>query len=205
MRPSPRCSQLRLSSRLRSTEKLRSAKKRVKRLQAAVERINERMDDCREMVRRKEGLDGGAGGRQRSWSATAGGLLSTPATAEAALVGGLKGLTEKVATSIASITQQKTAPAPRPARPPTTASAAAAEHKGEDPAAAPTLRHAHTASVPPAAGSESAAADASDPATVSSSISSSTLPASLLDPAAIAATTETNNALLHDLLTWDQN
>ena len=172
------------------TEKLRSAKRRVKRLQAAVERINERMDDCREMVRRKEGLDGGAADRQRS---TAGGLLSAPATAEAALVGGLKGLTEKVVSSLASITQQKAAPAPRPAA----AAAAAAEPKGDDAAAAPTYRHG----TPPAA-AESAAADASDAA---ASSSSSALPASFLDSAAIAATTETNNALLHDLLSWDQH
>ena len=40
------------------TAKLQSAKKRIKRLQLHVDRINERMDDMREMIRRKEGIDG---------------------------------------------------------------------------------------------------------------------------------------------------
>ena len=40
------------------TQKLQAAKKRITRLQANVERINERMDEMRDMVRRKEGLDG---------------------------------------------------------------------------------------------------------------------------------------------------
>ena len=40
------------------TAKLQAAKKRVKRLQSSVERINGRLDDMRDTVRRKEGLGG---------------------------------------------------------------------------------------------------------------------------------------------------
>ena len=40
------------------TAKLQAAKKRIKRLQGSVERINGRLDDMRDTVRRKEGLGG---------------------------------------------------------------------------------------------------------------------------------------------------
>ena len=42
------------------TAKLQSAKKRIKRLQTSVDRINGRLNDMRDVVRRKEGLVGGA-------------------------------------------------------------------------------------------------------------------------------------------------
>ena len=40
------------------TAKLQGAKKRIRRLQSSVERINERLDDLRDLIRRKEGIDG---------------------------------------------------------------------------------------------------------------------------------------------------
>ena len=40
------------------TLRLQGCKKRIKKLQVSVDRINERMDEMREMIRRKEGIDG---------------------------------------------------------------------------------------------------------------------------------------------------
>ena len=86
------------------TAKLQSAKRRIRRLQAGIGRVNGRLDEMRDVVRRKEGLVAGSGsGSGSGYSGAVGGsggggltgrlgLSSIVSIAQQALVGGSSGM-----------------------------------------------------------------------------------------------------------------
>ena len=144
------------------TAKLQSAKRRIRKLQTAVDRIHERMDDLRELIRRREGIDG------RPPQPPIG------ASATEQLTGSLRGLTEKVASSLASIAQPQRTSTGRPRSQDTQQSEA-----------------------------EQSSSDVANGSASSDSVASSAVSSASVDSAP-AATVASNNALLHDLLAWDE-
>ena len=168
------------------TAKLQGAKKRIRRLQSNVERINERLDDLRELIRRKEGIDGYSGQSSSSLDLQAGLTSLTRLTEKGQptlsfhlcirlrLPSATAVLTQccplnAVASSFASMTQSKAQASP----------AAKADAMADG--------------VAPAAAASSATAS-----------SGTALDAEAAPTSTSTATVAGNNALLHDLLAWDE-